>query len=117
MFPSDDMTEELQQQLLAAKDVGDVVSAVSKVCQSYGEVDRWTFSKDRERRTLRFFIQLREPKHHQELAKKLHGKVVGDEICFEIAMPTGALAQSQGIHGSPFKRPADTQHTRGRSRS
>jgi hypothetical protein len=78
------MNGELASELRNAKDVGDVVNAVSKLSKCYGDIRRWKFFRQPGRDVLRFFIQLDRPEFHPDLARELGGEVQGEEVSFEV---------------------------------
>jgi hypothetical protein len=76
----------LASELRNAKDVGDVVKAVSRLSKCYGDIRRWKFYRHPGRDVLRFFIQLDRPECHHDLARELGGEVQGEEVSFEVRL-------------------------------
>ena len=77
---------ELLTDVQGAKDVGDVVKVINRFAKPFGEIQSWTFSRDREKRELRVYITLEQSQHHKDLAGRLGGVVQGPEVCFAIPL-------------------------------
>jgi hypothetical protein len=75
---------ELLSEVQQAKNVGDVVNVISRYVKAFGDIERWSFSRNRESRELCVFVSLERKASHAEMASSLGGIVTGDQVCFLI---------------------------------
>jgi hypothetical protein len=81
------MNVELLTEMQHAHDVGDVVKVLARHAKPFGEIRSWNFTRDREQRLLRVFISLENTAAHEELSRRLGGRLLEKEVVFDIPLP------------------------------
>lgn len=74
----------LLTELQAAKDVGEVMTVITRHSEPFGYVHTWRFSRDRKSQRMTVWISLAQQQHHRALAESLGGTINDGEVCFII---------------------------------